>query len=276
MNNKYKLVAIDCDNTLLDSKGFIPKENKKTIKYLQEKGVQFVIATGRNDILVADYIEELGIKAPVIGCNGASIRDLKTNQLYKFDPISHDALKSIFKYCTENKIDCKAFSMEKCYENTPESLKEMFPDIIKSYAKKLLYSLDFKYIKDLNTIIGTDEIIKVVIVDNDYDFVVKTREALNKIPDIDAFLSARDCIDIEYKNVSKGQGLKHYAELINIAQEDIVAIGDNENDISMIQYAGFGVAMENGEEKLKEIADYITCTNNEAGVSKALIKIFEL
>ena len=99
----YKLVAVDCDNTLLDSTANIPNENKNAIRILKNKGIKFILATGRNDILVKDYLDELGFDAPVIGCNGASVRELASKKLLKLNPIEKSALKEVFDFAPKMK-----------------------------------------------------------------------------------------------------------------------------------------------------------------------------
>lgn len=274
---KYKLVAIDCDNTLLDSKGFIPQENISTIRKLKDMGVQFVIATGRNDILVKDYIKELDISAPVIGCNGASIRDLISNKIYALNAINKDSLNKVFKFLNDNNIQCKAFSLTKGYTNIDEDSGQNFGLILNTYTKALKENMVYEYVKNIETLsdIG-DDILKIVIIDTDAEFIKYTQKQLQKIENLEVVLSDTLCIDIIAENASKGNALKQYAEYINIDKEHIIAIGDYENDISMIKYAGVGVAMENGAESLKRAADFVTCSNNDSGVSKALIKLFDL
>lgn len=271
---RYKLVAIDCDNTLLNSTGHIPNENKETIQYLKEKGVEFIIATGRNDILVWDYIKELDIKAPVIGCNGASIRDLASNKLYSFSPISKQALRDIFGYCDKNGIPFKAFTMEKGFANSHEAVEQGLKQILSSYTKALAENIPYEYTNDTEYLTENEKIIKVVIVDNNISLIEKYRSELKPANGIEICRSTKNCLDICANEVSKGNALKKYADMLGINQSEIVAFGDSENDFSMLNYAGFSVAMENGEEELKNYADMVTVSNDNAGVSKALKKIF--
>lgn len=271
----YKLVAVDCDNTLLNSKGYIPPENKKVIQTLKAKGIEFVIATGRNDILVSDYVNELDIQAPVIGCNGASIRNLKEDKLLSFSPISKNSLKSIFEYCSENNIPFKAFTMTKGFANDRISVEQGLKQILSSYTKALAENITYEYTTDTKYLVETQEIIKVVIVHNDPEYIKKYQTAIKNLDGIEICRSARNCLDIMATGVSKGTALKKYAAMLGISPEETVAFGDSENDLSMIEFAGMGVAMENGEEGLKKAANMITCTNNECGVAKALEKIFK-
>ncbi len=271
----YKLVAIDCDNTLLNSKGHIPPENKKIIQTLKSKGIEFVIATGRNDLLVSDYINELDIKAPVIGCNGASIRNLNESNLLSFNPISKKSLKLIFDYCSNNEIPFKAFTMKKGFANDKVAVEQGLKQILSSYTKELSKNISYEYTTDTKYLIETQEIIKVVIVNNNPDYIKKYQNDIKKIEGIEICRSARNCLDIMASGVSKGNALKKYANMLKIPPEQTVAFGDSENDLSMIEFAGMGVAMENGEDGIKKSANMITCSNDDCGVAKALKKIFE-
>lgn len=271
---KYKLVAIDCDNTLLNSEGHIPAENKETIQYLKSKGIEFIIATGRNDVLVADYIEELGIDAPVIGCNGASIRNLKENKLLSYNPIPKQSLKLILDYCKENKLPFRAFSMSKGFSNDKTSIREVLEQILSKYTKVLKSNIPYEYLEKPEYLIDNEEVVKVVLVNNDPITLQKYQTEIKGTEGIDICRSARNCLDIGALGVSKGNAVKKYGEMLGIKQEETVAFGDSENDLSMIKYAGFGVAMENGEDGLKKFAQMVTDTNDNCGVAKALKQIF--
>lgn len=271
---KYKLVAIDCDNTLLNSEGHIPAENKETIQYLKSKGIEFIIATGRNDVLVADYIEELGIDAPVIGCNGASIRNLKENKLLSYNPIPKQSLKLILDYCKENKLPFRAFSMSKGFSNDKTSIREVLEQILSKYTKVLKSNIPYEYLEKPEYLIDNEEVVKVVLVNNDPITLQKYQTEIKGTEGIDICRSARNCLDIGALGVSKGNAVKKYGEMLGIKQEETVAFGDSENYLSMIKYAGFGVAMENGEDGLKKFAQMVTDTNDNCGVAKALKQIF--
>jgi len=270
----YKLVAIDCDNTLLNSKGHIPQENMDTIRKLKAKGIEFIIATGRNDILVTDYVKELGIDAPVIGCNGASIRNIGKNETLSLIPISKPSLNAVFEYCDKNKIPFRAFSMKKGFSNDKNSIEEVIKQILAKYTKILSVNMDYEFVEDWKVLVENEEIVKVVVVNNDLELIKKYQSEIKEIKDIYICRSARNCLDIGAVGVSKGAALRRYAERLGISAEETIAFGDSENDLSMINYAGLGIAMENGEEELKSAADMVTLSNDECGVAFALKKIF--
>lgn len=271
----YKLVAIDCDNTLIDSNGKIPEENIKTIKYLSSKGVKFLIATGRNDVLVKDYLDQLGIKTPVIGCNGASIRDIYTDKIYYLSSFPSYKAKTVIDYCNKNDVPFRAFTLKRGFSNDSGINSKLSPHVIETYIKSMENLKDMDYDK-LIECVKKDEILKIVISNDDMHSIVRIQNDLNMIIELEIVRSSRECLDIINKGVSKGAALKMFAELNSIKQEEVIAIGDNENDASMITYAGLGIAMENGDESLKQISNLIADTNNNAGVGKVLKQIFKI
>ena len=160
----YKLVAFDCDNTLLDSEANIPPENIAAINKLTENGIKVILATGRNDILVKDYILETGINAPVIGCNGSSVRNLRTDELISFTPIPTASLSAVFDYCEKNGIKPKAFSMT-CGYTEQKATSGTLASIFTKYKRVLKNDLTYKTLEKISDIVGKDEIIKVLAVE---------------------------------------------------------------------------------------------------------------
>ena len=105
---------------------------------------------------------------------------------------------------------------------------------------------------------------------NNQDERLRARKALEARGDVLVSSSFRNNLEINAMGADKGSALLRLANHLGIGRTETMAFGDGENDLSMIECAGFGVAMENGEEVVKAAADYITITNNEAGVAKAI------
>ena len=269
----YKLVAFDCDNTLLDSEANIPPENIAAINKLTENGIKVILATGRNDILVKDYILETGINAPVIGCNGSSVRNLRTDELISFTPIPTASLSAVFDYCEKNGIKPKAFSMT-CGYTEQKATSGTLASIFTKYKRVLKNDLTYKTLEKISDIVGKDEIIKVLAVDDNREFLLKTQRELQEIDGIDVVMSNPVCIDIGAKGISKGSALMKYAEMCGILPKETVSFGDSENDLSMFEVSGFSVLMGNGDKRLSDKVSMITDTNDNAGVAKGLEKIF--
>lgn len=274
---EYKLIAIDCDNTLLDEFGNISDINKKVIAKLRKMGVNFVIATGRNDILARDYLEELGLYVPMISCNGAVISNQFTEEIFSVNAIKKDAVKRIFEYCHNNKLLFKVLTQDTCYTNDKVAMEKGIGQIVKKYTRKLKYTIPYKFVEDMNTISDMEDILKIVIIDDDKAERNRIQNELQRISGVNVYFAGFNCIDIVSDKTAKGLALAQYAEMHGYKPEEIIAFGDGENDISMIEYAGLGVAMLNGEESLKQKADLITEYNNgDGGVGKTLAKIYGL
>lgn len=271
----YKLVAIDCDNTLIKHNGEIHQDNIKAINMLLDKGIKVVIATGRNDILVKDYMDEAGFKEEVvIGCNGASIRDLKDKSIIQLNYIPKDTMKKIIDICLENNIEGKMYTLTESYSTSEESCRDELKSDLSHYTKELTMSLEYKFEKDLYSLIDKKEFLKLVIIEHNEEKLLKIQSIFRKLEDISAVRSAKVCLDIMKKGVSKGSALKDYANMFGIKQEEVVAMGDSENDLEMLNYANFSVAMGNAEDFVKEACDMVTLTNDEGGVAHAIYKIF--
>lgn len=270
----YKLVAIDCDNTLIKHNGEMHTDNIEAINMLLEKGIKVVIATGRNDILVKDYMDEAGFKEEiVIGCNGASIRDLKDNSIIQLNYIPKPTMKKIIDICLENDIKAKIYTLTESYSTSEENMGDELKEIL-TYTKQLSLSLEYKYEKDLYNLIDKKEFLKVVILENDREKLLNIQSQFRALEDINAVISAKNCLDLMKKGVSKGNALKEYSNMLGIKQEEIVAIGDSENDLEMLNFAGYSVAMGNADEFIKNVCDMVTLTNEEGGVAYAINKIF--
>ncbi len=271
----YKLVAIDCDNTLIKHNGEIHEDNIKAINMILNKGIKVVIATGRNDILVKDYMDEAGFKEEVvIGCNGASIRDLKDYSIIQLNYIPKHTMKKMIDICIENDIKAKMFTLEESYSTTKENSGNELKEFLIHYTKQLSMSLEYKFEEDLYSLIEKKEFLKMVILENDREKLLNIQNKFKQLDDINAVISAKNCLDIMKKGISKGNALKEYANMLGIKREEIVAIGDSENDLEMLNFASFSVAMGNADNIIKEACNMVTLTNDEGGVAQAIYKIF--
>ena len=137
------------------------------------------------------------------------------------------------------------------------------------------FLIDIKTVKNekkLNEVleIYKDDIVKCIMFSISAERTEKFRKRLDELSDIVYYCSGHRSIEINAKDISKGNAVKFLAKHYGIKREEVICIGDNENDISMIEYAGLGVAMGNACDKIKEISNFITDTNNNDGVAKVI------
>ncbi|GIW49282.1 MAG: haloacid dehalogenase [Caloramator sp.] len=269
---KYKLIAMDMDGTLLNSQKQVTEYTKKVLKRASEKGIKLVICTGRIFTSAKSYARIIGTKAPIIASNGAYIREKDRNEVIYEKYIKKETLLDIIKVTRE---------------------WGFYPHIYTTdtiYSEKLIHS-SLNYSK-WNETVPEDERINIQIVDSLEDIVEKEGENFLKVVvmaledeveklqelkkyikenmDVSIFSSYMNNFEIMDKEVSKGNALKRLAEFFDIDREAIVCFGDNENDKTMFEFAGFPIAMGNAEEEIKKIAAYVTDTNDNDGVAKAI------
>lgn len=271
MNSNYKLVVLDIDGTLINDNHEIPKENKEVIKKLQSQGIKFVLATGRNDVLATHFVEELGITPVILGCNGATIRDLEKDILHSHKHIAKEQVSQVYNSLKEYGISAKYFSNSTAYLECHDGCDEH-----DSFIKRITGKLKIKKFKNPSELLSQDIKMLKIVCEIDDNKLKEISNIIDKIEGLSAFRSGPCCLDIVLADVSKGNAVIEYAKMIGIKPEEIVAIGDSGNDVSMLSMVGYPVTLENGEEQLKKIAKFVTKSNNDAGVAFALKHIFNV
>ncbi|SFC85124.1 Cof-type HAD-IIB family hydrolase [Clostridium uliginosum] len=270
----YKLICIDMDGTLLNKHSEISEKNKNTLKKAVASGINVAICTGRI-FASADYFSDLvGIKTALIACNGSYIKDKSTNEVIYTSTLKKEQILKIYRTVNNHNFKiiyytCDTAIMEKEFpeDHTYVVTNKLVPD-----EKKIKFFIT----SDINEIINKygDEIIKIICLDNreDKTELLEVKKELLKFSDLETVSSGGNNFEIMQHGVSKGNAAKILAEKLGINQKEIMCIGDNENDVSMLKYAGLGVAMGNGCALAKEVADYVTDTNVNDGVAKAIEK----
>ena len=270
----YKLVCIDIDGTLLNSKHKITKRTKEVLVKAHKMGVHIVISTGRM-YTDAEYFSNLiGVKSPVIASNGAFIKEKDNDKVIYKDVLGETLslqMLAIFRkhrikpyFCTPNKFYYGSIFFKLFY---------LFNTILGRRSNKL----DMEYIfswKQWEKILRKekDNIVKGEIIYRDPALIDEMRHELRTLTQLEIVDSSKYNIEITRKGVSKGKAVEMLASLYHVKREEIITIGDSENDISMIEYAGLGIAMGNASDRVKGTADYITDSNDNEGVANAIHK----
>lgn len=263
----YKIIALDMDGTLLKSDNKISEKNKIAIKAAQAKGVKIVLASGRPLLGLNRYLEELDLvkgEDHVICFNGALVQNTKTKKIVSKVSLKGSDLKYIYEISKELNINIHAFSVK-------EGLIAPKNSLYTEYDANL-NSIDIN-IKDFYEVNDEDDIIKIMMIDPQEIL----DPAIEKLPKgifekYSGFKSEPFYLEFTHKEVTKGLGLKKLCEHLGIKREEVIACGDGANDLSMVTYAGLGVAMGNAIPEVKEVANYITTSNNEDGIAKVIEK----
>ena len=267
-----KLVAIDMDGTLLNSKKEILEETKKYFKNFHKKGTDtlLVLCTGRPESGIRPYLKDLGYLEEnhyIISQNGANIYESQTGKRLMDAFVDSNAIQKWIEFGKKNGISVMGAGVDYYYafDEEPTEWMEFDVKIVNGFIKritkeesvstdfyKLLLLGDEEQLNEFETIIPKEW--------RDEFYVVRSQKYL---------------IEVLTKGVNKAFGLEKLASELNIKPSEIAAIGDAANDIEMLEYAGLAIAMENASEEVKAISDIVTDTNEFNGVIKAIDKIIE-
>lgn len=266
----YKLVSIDMDGTLLNSHGEISEENLTAIKKALDKGVKIVFTTGRGIVSISRFIKQVGLDDKdeyAITNNGVSLYNTKTLKCLKSNVISGNDLTYLCKLGLEfgTKIHVYDAITEGCIVLEENEFANFERDHIGMpvYVKPNFCDDDGEDKKAFKVLYLGDEGELDEIQKRIPDEVYEKYAVVRSLPIV---------LEIFKKECNKGNAVKDLAEIFGFSQNEIISIGDQQNDYEMIKFAGLGVAMGNAIDSLKEIADYVTDTNDNNGVSKVINK----
>ena len=262
----YNLIALDIDGTLLNSEKKITKEVFDSIQKAKLAGKKVVLSTGRPLPGVTPLLKELNLCDDgdfVICFNGAIVQEVKTNRVISNIEMCFDDFKLIHEFSKKHNTNI--------HINTPTSL--VIPvDKPSKYTvrESQMCNLDIISMKeeDIN-----DDITfcKIMVVDEPEILDEIIKEIPQSLKDkYTVVKSAPFFLEFLNKKAHKGNALLALCDSINLPIEETIAVGDEENDQHMIQVAGLGVAMGNARQSIKDIANHITDTNNNHGVSKVI------
>lgn len=265
-----KLFVADLDGTLLNEDNRVSEKSKEALKQLEQAGYIICLASGRVLSSVESIIQEAGVKALAIGNNGAIMSDEQRNIIYK-NSIKKEVLKDIVTYLIDDDLVFHMYDNNTFYSN--KLIKERVNHMVNPDGEDhVKYHIDkdiSNYIEENNT-----DIYKINLqLDLKNNNEIKSK--LESFRDIDAIMSGKDCTDVMAKDINKWDAINFYLKNSNKDIEKIVCIGDYDNDITIVENADVGIAMENGTSELKEVADYITSSNTDEGFSKAVDYILE-
>ena len=266
-----KLIAIDMDGTLLNEKKHIAQVQKEAIHEAIRAGVKIVLCTGRPLYGILPHYDELGLRELdsedyVILNNGCSIHKTKNWELIEWVEITPSDMEYLYKIKEKYDLDFTLVD-EKHYFNVGEKPNEevvfdaglVYVDVTNITLEEA-ESRKYKMFKAMY--MGKPK--EVQRLQKDYENILKK--------DYDVVLSQQYIYEVLPKGSNKGSALKDLAEKLGIKREEVMAIGDGNNDVEMLEYAGVSVAMGNSTELARKAAKYVTDTNENDGVAKAIRK----
>ena len=260
-----KMVVTDIDGTIADKDAIISKKVKESIKKLSDKGIKVVLATGRMFRATYPVLEDLNLNTPIISYQGGFVKEYNGEQkvLYaKYTDVSK--AHEVIDYFRANNIHINIYVNDVLYvENDDEYIKKYIEN------RNIVYTVvdDLKKIDmhGLHKVLGIDK--------NPEKIIYVTEELKEKYKDeLYIIRSTPYFCEVSNLEASKAASLCFLRDYWGFKRDEVLAIGDQDNDIDMIQAAGVGVAMGNGTPKLKQAADFITKSIDEDGFSYAMEK----
>lgn len=259
-----KLIAVDMDGTLLNDNGEIPQTTSSAISRAVERGTVFVVATGRPIQGVDRYGLLSKLNSPVITYNGAMVVEATTRKtLFNKTLLPSDAI-NIYDLGSRAGVTICVWVGNKFYVNAINASVDEY---------KKLSGVEPMIIDDFSAL-AQSGINKILWYDTPNVISNEQRKLRSeKFSNVTYCTSKPYFLEFMRGDVSKGEALQFIAERYGIVREDVIAVGDGDNDLPMIEYAGLGVAMANALDSVKTLADYVTeRTNNDGGVAEVIEK----
>jgi len=260
---QYRLIAIDLDDSLLHHDLSISDRNRRAIREAVKRGVTVTIATGRMFGAARPFIETLGLNVPVITYQGGMIINSETEEILYHCPVPLKEAREIVTLAEQKQVYAQVYLNDRYYFREESQYSELYfrlsgirgtavgslQNFLQQPPTKVLYIDDPSRIQELST---------------------EMKAYFSS--QLEIAISKANYLEFTHPEATKGKALAYLVSHLGISQESVMAIGDSFNDISMLEYAGLGVAMGNAREEIRKKADFVTASNDEDGVALAIEK----
>ena len=258
---KYKMLVLDMDDTLLTDDHTISNENKVMLSKARELGVHIVLASGRPTPAMTVYAKELQLdNSYMISYNGAVITDLKEDKIIFEQTLTQEQIHELYDYSLKSKTHIITYLDGKIVSETDSEYIDIEKNITGLEHNKVV---SFK-----------DEVqssaIKCILLEEPSYLKTVEKDLKAAMPHLSVCMSKPFFLEVAQNGIDKGASIKFLAEKLNILQSEIIAVGNAGNDLTMIQYAGLGVWVDNVDPELRDKADVIVASNNNHGVAEVV------
>ena len=269
----YKMILSDLDETLIVNHR-VPAMNQNAIKKAQDKGVKFVPASGRAYDTMVDVLKDIGTYDKedeyCICFNGGMIAENKNRRILFYQGISFETCKILFE-CAKNYDVCvMVFTLDCCYLFNADPLE---------VQRKIDQKASFQVVEEFNMDFLADaKIVKILFERRNMDYLLKIRDDLADITKdvVDVSFSSYRYMEFMGIGVNKGNALKWLADYLKIDVREVIAIGDNYNDLEMLECAGLGACVSSSYQIVKDVCDYVCVNDYDQGAVKEVIDKFVL
>lgn len=266
---KYKLLVLDLDGTLTNAKKEITPRTREALMRVQEQGIPLVLASGRPTYGIVPLANELRINefgGYILSFNGGQIIDWKTQEVLYHKVLPDTVVPYLYECAQRHGLPILSYNNECIITEHPDDAyveKEAFLNkMAVAHTTDFLADIQLPLPKCL--IVGDPE--KLIAVESEISLQLQGQ--------ISVYRSEPYFLELVPMGIDKAQSLAVLLEKLHIDREEMVAVGDGFNDLSMIKFAGMGVAMANAQDPVKKAADYITLSNEEDGVAAVVERFF--
>lgn len=266
---KYRILVLDLDGTLTNSEKKITPRTKEALKGIQRKGVKIVLASGRPTYGIVSLAEELKLKeygGYILSYNGANIIDCKSGNLLFETCLPEGSISKIMELTKKYQVDILSYEGDTIITNNKENPY--------AFIESKVNGLPLKEVQELETYIDFPITKCIMLGENEHLAGVEGPVKRELGEKYSVYRSEGYFLEIMPENVDKAASLERLLAHLKLTRQEMVACGDGFNDLSMLEYAGLGVAMGNAVAKAKEIADYVTGSNDEDGIAQVVDRFF--
>lgn len=260
----YKLVALDVDGTLLNDDHMMTERTMNTVMEASKQGIEIVLCTGRGPQNTIPFMEKMGLTGYVISHNGAATVEVETRNIIHQFEMDKKSLDPFMDYCRDKGVH---FDVNTAFEMYVDNVDALAGPVRHMYENFLMLPSNLPTWDEL-----TEPVVKFTAFGEVADLDAVFQEWSKWTPVFNMLRSGEYFVDLMHEQASKGNALKQLAAKRGVKPEEVLAIGNYYNDITMLTFAGMGIAMDNSPVEVKAAADAITASNNEDGVHEALVK----
>ena len=264
----YGLIVSDFDGTLVRENGDISEENKRTITRYEQQGGKFAISTGRLHYGILDRARELGLKGLVACCQGAVIVDIESGKPVHNHMLSHETTLAICRKMEELNLHYHVYDFENYYSNRADAALRFYEKAVRKNAICITDKPLSQYVQEKK--IRSYKVLAMVEPKDNERFYREIERTY--FPNCITTKSADYLIEVVNADDSKGTAVEFLANYYGVPLEKTIGVGDQWNDLPMIEKAGLGIAVQNADPKLKEKAVVCKYTNEESAIAKIIEK----
>lgn len=257
----YEMIVLDLDDTLLTSDHTISPKTKQALLDLQRRGKKVVLASGRPTYAMIDLAKELELErygSYILSFNGASIIDCKTNESLFSSTLSPETVHHLYELSQRENIYIHTYVGQEIFTETPNEYTTL---------EGQLTGMEVITVPDFKASV-TEPVVKCLMLAEENRLAeVEQQLQVELAGQLAVARSKPFFLEFTEAGVTKGTSLELLANHLGLTRDEVIACGDGNNDLSMIEWAGLGVAMANAADTVKERAQHMTASNDEDGIA---------